>query len=384
MRGTGPTSSSRYRSSSGGGRRAHQDTGEPAIWAARNVEWPIPSALSQSTYQKLSRASRQAGAASGIVSDGYAVGEEDEAGGGDGSQNYYGIAGLMSRVLNTSGTGGGVGGGGPDDMQDDADGSGLTSPTSRSARPLRPPKNRCVATSNGWIVAALDCAPPASMTPGGSASGGPFLRLVSRWNVRRGSSTSGDHLIALPPPVLTSPRSTPGGGSTPASPGELLATRIAHVFVDPTGCHTLLSAKNGEAYYLHSSSRVVQKLAGFGRSPDGSKSGNQTGVAATILAATSRGRTDDAAAAATIQTGLSPASYVTAVAWDKERGTEGKACHFNSVDTHNMLRHGICGQRLPAVCAQWCHPINYCLWDTAFRPTTIPHSQKSSHTSLFS
>jgi hypothetical protein len=67
---------------------------------------------------------------------------------------------------------------------------------------------------------------------------------------------------------------------------------IVHVFVDPTACHTLLSANNGEAYYLHSSSRVVQKLSGFGP--------NDT-------------------------TGLARGSHVTAVAWDKEKGTEGSS-----------------------------------------------------------
>ena len=208
---------------------------EPAIWSARNVDWPIPSSLSLSTYQKLVKSSRQAGTSVDIsIEDN---GEE----GGEG-QNYYGLSGLMSRVLNTSGASQNV-----DDMADDeASVSG--------ARPLRPPLPRCVGASNGWVVCALEC--------------GSLLRLVSRWNVRRGSSASSDPWIPLP-----------GAGGD-----------IVHVFVDPTGCHTLLSANNGEAYYLHSSSRAVQKLAGFGP--------NDTA-------------------------GLTRGSYVTAVAWDKERGTEG-------------------------------------------------------------
>jgi hypothetical protein len=160
------------------------------------------------------------------------------------SQNYYGIAGLMSRVLNTSGNSQNA-----DDMMDDEAGA-------TGARPLRPPRPRCVAASNGWIVAALEC--------------GSLLRLISRWNVRRGTSASSDPWIALP-----------GAGGD-----------IVHVFVDPTACHTLLSANNGEAYYLHSSSRAVQKLSGFGP--------NDT-------------------------TGLARGSYVTAVAWDKEKGTEGSS-----------------------------------------------------------
>jgi len=212
-----------------------QRDAEPAIWAARNVDWPIPASLSLSTYQKLVKSSRQAGASvDTTVED---AGDE----GGD-SQNYYGLSGLMSRVLNTSGTSQNV-----DDLLDDE-------ASATGARPLRPPRPRCVAASNGWIVAAVEC--------------GSLLRLVSRWNVRRGSSASSDPWIALP-----------GAGGD-----------IVHVFVDPTGCHTLLSANNGEAYYLHSSSRVVQKLAGFGP--------NDTA-------------------------GLTRGSYVTAVAWDKEKGTEG-------------------------------------------------------------
>lgn len=216
-------------------RRQQRDT-EPAIWAARNVEWPIPASLSLSTYQKLVKSSRQAGASmDASIEDG----AKDESGD---NQNYYGFSGLMSRVLNTSGNSQNV-----DDLMDDE--ASVT-----GARPLRPPRPRCVAASNGWIVAALEC--------------GSLLRLVSRWNVRRGSSTSSDPWIALP-----------GAGGD-----------IVHVFVDPTGCHTLLSAINGEAYYLHSSSRVVHKLAGFGP--------NDT-------------------------SGLTRGSYVTAVAWDKEKGTEG-------------------------------------------------------------
>ena len=214
-----------------------QRDAEPAIWAARNVEWPIPSSLSLSTYQKLVKSSRQAGASldTSVEDIGDDAGE---------SQNYYGIAGLVSRVLNTSGSNQNV-----DDMMDDEAGA-------TGARPLRPPRPRCVAASNGWIVAALEC--------------GSLLRLISRWNVRRGSSASSDPWIALP-----------GAG------GDIL-----HVFVDPTGCHTLLSANNGEAYYLHSSSRMVQKMSGFGP--------NDT-------------------------TGLTRGSYVTAVAWDKEKGTEGSS-----------------------------------------------------------
>lgn len=214
-----------------------QRDAEPAIWAARNVDWPIPASISLSTYQKLVKSSRQAGASMDTSN------LEDAADGESGEgQNYYGLSGLMSRVLNTSGTSQNDN----DLLDDEASATG--------ARPLRPPRPRCVAASNGWIVAALEC--------------GSLLRLISRWNVRRGSSASSDPWIALP-----------GAGGD-----------INFVFVDPTGCHSLFSANNGEAYYLHSSSRAVQKLAGFGP--------NDTA-------------------------GLTRGSYVTAIAWDKEKGTEG-------------------------------------------------------------
>lgn len=239
--------------------KQQRDT-EPAIWAARNVDWPIPSSLSLSTYQKLVKSSRQAAGSSSMdTSSALEVSGEDTPAAGavdsHGNQNYGGyggIAGLMSRVLNTSGTNQND----SDFLEDDAMTNNSTPSSSSSSRPLRPPRPRCVATSNGWIVAALEC--------------GSLLRLVSRWNVRRGLSATTDPWIALP-----------GAGGD-----------IVHVFVDPTGCHTLLSANNGEAYYLHSSSRVAQKLTGFGP--------NET-------------------------TGLSRGAHVTAVAWDKEKGTEASS-----------------------------------------------------------
>jgi hypothetical protein len=79
-------------------------------------------------------------------------------------------------------------------------------------------------------------------------------------------------------------------------------------FGDPTGCHTVLSARNGELYYLHSASKTIVTLPGFGP------------------AATPTGHTASSAAASkdtTLQTGLTPGSYVTAIAWDRQRGTEG-------------------------------------------------------------
>jgi hypothetical protein len=291
--------------------------GEPPIWAARNVEWPIPAALSLANYQKLVKSSKQAGqhlgiaisaahdmggstdlmedggggTAGGVDGSGGAGGTAGVAGGGgvaDKDSNYYGLTGFMSRVLNTS-----AASEKSDDFDDmhataaSGDRGGSSSSSSSSSKPLRPPRQHCVAAANGWIVAAMECP------------GTPVLRLVSRWNVRRGGIT--DQWMALPPPVK-------GDG------------RILHVFVDPTASHTLLAAANGEAYYIHSSQRQTIKLAGFGMAADGSLPKDLTGVPGTAVAH----RRDEASQSA-VQAGLTAGSVVTAIAWDKERGTEGSS-----------------------------------------------------------
>ena len=151
-----------------------------------------------------------------------------------------------------------------------------------------------------------------------SATSAPPLRLLSRWNVRRGtsnnssSSGAGENLIPLPPPVTK---------NLPTQDMETM-TRIMHVFVDPTGSHTILSARNGEAYYIHSNSRKVRKLAGFGPNPDGSLSSINIGKAAVAsdYDTIASGTTSDKKM---FQYGLTPGSYVTSVAFDKVKGTEG-------------------------------------------------------------
>lgn len=243
---------------------------EPAIWAARHVEWPIPTALSLAKYQKLQRASLQAGAQIGIE----ATGQDKAVAGGEEKAEASYFSGFMSRVLNP--------------VEDSEDAKEEDSPMSvAGSRPLLPPRPRCVATANSWMVAAIEC-------PGDS----PTLRLVSRWNVRRMNGI--DQWMTLPPPV--------SGGDG----------RVMHVFVDPTGCHTLVSARNGEAYYHHSSLKFMQKLMGFGRNADGSWPKDLTGVSAS-----SRAHKHSSSSSPAIQSGLSTGSYITTVAWDRERGTEG-------------------------------------------------------------
>jgi len=232
-------SSRTYRAS----KQKPESLAEPAIWAARNVEWPLPSSISLSNYQKLLKHSEE----QGPQEDGY-------------------FSGLMKGLGVSSTTSGSA-----------KSADGAVDDEARS-RPLKAP--RCVATANGWIVTVLEA---------------PGLRLVSRWNVRR-SSGGAEHILPIPPPHR--------GTSTEMS-------RVAHIFCDPTGCHTLMSAKNGEAYYLHSSTRQIQKLTGFG--PDTATAG-LTGVSATARKVETM---------PAIQQGLTPGSFITSVAWDRERGTEG-------------------------------------------------------------
>lgn len=346
--------------SNGGGNTSNNNPSEPLIWAARNVDWPIPNTLSQNLYQKLWHQSQALGQEYGIQSvsaGGTTTGNErsgalgtagdattgmDNSVGLAGDQaSSYGLSGFMSRLVITGGT---------DTKEGDSKKSsgGTSKPSSPStnavsgvsgsnaavmSRPLRPPRAHCVAAANGWIVAVLET------TKGG-------LRLISRWNVRRGSLTGSslsDHWIALPPPILTTAKRRQEG-------------RIKHVLVDPTASHTLVSATNGEAYYLHSSgTQRLIKLPGFGPSSPlyeasskkkhvssttvggtgsssaaiGTAGANSAGASAglhlTGIAATDVAHRRDEQSQASIQAGLSLGSYVTAVAWDKERGTEGSS-----------------------------------------------------------
>lgn len=212
---------------------------------------------------------------------------------------------------------------------------------SSATRLVAPPQTHCVAAANGWIVAVVECGPPpnAAMIPDGStafSSSGvaipgpgttaqqqskvglaaliPPLRLVSRWNVRRGTTlgSDGNQLVPLPPPVRSGATEdaivdvTGSGNGNDPNFG-----RIMHAFVDPTGSHIFLSARNGEAYYLHSTSKVATKLVGFGPGVDGSYSGSRAG--ATLAEATGGGGGE----AVSVQTGLTPGSRVTAVGWDR-------------------------------------------------------------------
>jgi Pep3/Vps18/deep orange family len=306
----------------------------PPIWSIRPVEWPpLNTPISTSFFHKCLKALNQyssrntssnatnankqqsrntpttAGSTATSKNDADVDGKSDTD---PSSSNNYFSGFFMNRVLNSN-----------------PSSSAATSATSAvdieaDAPSLRAP--RCVAAANGWIVAVVEL-------------GG--VRLVNRWNVRRGSGTAtgGDLWMLLPPPSE--------------------ACRVAHVFVDPTGCHTLLSATNGDAYYIHSSSssgttgvastfntsvnasssgsqlpKMATPLLGFGGDASGgsgSSSSKITGIPASSMAFRSKVGSSTASSTAVdaatlqsnVQMGLTPGSYVTAVAWDKERGTEG-------------------------------------------------------------
>jgi hypothetical protein len=198
--------------------------------------------------------------------------------------------------------------------------------TDKSVRKVYPPAPKCVACSNGWIVSAMECessiVPSLAMlndtsgissvhhvTSSGSQSqsqSSGILRLVSRWNIRqqgdfathaaanpkhnRGTSRLEETLVPLPTPVVVMDSSDGG------PPGS---SSIEGVFMDPTGHHVLISAKNGELYHLHSSGRIVRRVKGFGPLYQKQPAG------------------------ASRRTNLQRNEVVTCVAWDQERGTEG-------------------------------------------------------------
>jgi hypothetical protein len=232
----------------------------------------------------------------------------------------------------------------------------LDDDTINTVRSLRPPRSHCIASANGWIMAAVESTPiiitsnvskinQSSNNSTNSSNSNknsnnahnniqlPPLRLLSRWNVRRGSSDNHSMdggLIPLPPPVITSnKKSSSTSFSTSSSTEQLTASaagRIMHVFVDPTGCHTILSAQNGEAYYVHTLSKnnVVRKLKGFGPNVDGS-SGIVPGCAISELSKSNKstGGGSSSESNSGIQMGLTAGSYITSIGWDRKRGTEG-------------------------------------------------------------
>jgi Pep3/Vps18/deep orange family len=430
---------------------------EAPIWATRSVEWPLPSKLSGSTFQKLWQQQQQMAmnshppssggglfskvgtrghsSVSNATAIGIGIGKPSADGSGNTSVSIGSTDGNLdvgnATILsanpnqlkagysgnNVLSTGSAVGNG--------SDGTFLTGFMSRVLGPtaanmgsnssndrggihsasssdvqcqVNPPPSGCVASSNGWVVAALECVLPygpmsVSTSPNNVSGGtGSFvldnvgannryttissqqnasnrtLRLISRWNVRRASVMS-DHWIVLPPP-MSGVTTNPQNQQQLLLPTWMYDFQIRHIFVDPTACHTLVSAGNGELYYIHSTSnsgpsgvascsntsvsslsnafppslaisgnnlgtnnistnsnsgKHVVRLSGFG--VHSTKMEWLTGVAATSVpghtptAAT--GSNVPGATSPFVQVGLSYGTYVTSVAWDREQGTEG-------------------------------------------------------------
>ena len=161
-----------------------------------------------------------------------------------------------------------------------------------ATRPVLPPRAYCVAASNGWIVAVVECSHPPnvinnnmsstaakqqSSSPSSSSTTAgmmmhqqqqqqqqqqqskqglttliPPLRLVSRWNVRRGTTlgSEGNHWVPLPPPVRPN-----------------ITEEIATTYNLGENYNNNNNDPNF-AQIMHKF--VVQKLSGFGPSSDGS------------------------------------------------------------------------------------------------------------------
>ena len=339
------------------------DLPDDPIWATRNIEWPIPATLPSTAFRRFLQISRNRAA----VSSSYAAGSvamgdigsdstflnteqnihsqgQSDLLSDDGSQSQTGasggittgIAGLMSRVLNNNSGNTSNANTNTQSRLSISESYDYMNETSRKGGyVLSSPHRRCVAASNGWIVALTECSYGREPNHDNTnyknidTDSNKVLRLISRWNVYRGTnSKSGvdsgsgadsmihreqleETLFPLPQPLpVTNVDMANGNGS------------IAGLFVDPTGCHTFISAFNGEAYYLHSNFKRIQKLPGFGsgrHENDGNGSNDNSNISS------KRQNTNVSKKITDIRFGLKPNSYVTAVAWDKERGTEGNS-----------------------------------------------------------
>lgn len=279
---------------------------EEPIWEARHIEWPLPSTLpsfQDPTSNLLSSAtsSTAVGSNNPISAD---IANKSTAAATSGSNPGY-LGGLVGKFIGQ--TPGGISG----TEKETIDSSQLHG----KARALKAPRPRCTASANGWVVSVVES---------GSVSSASHARLLSRWNVRRNT-----HQCLLVPNTVQGPSG--GAGSSSASAGSSLSKkgRIMHVFVDPTGCHSLISGNNGDLFYSHTSSQTVRKLPGFGLNADGSgnfipgkpwREVSSSSIASTTTSAFGVGAMAQRDSSG-VQLGLTPGCYVTAVGWNK-MGTE--------------------------------------------------------------
>jgi hypothetical protein len=218
------------------------------IFACRVIDWPIPSMLSHSTYQRLYNLSLKRGT------------EEDyytaETASSTTTTGY--VSGFIKTLLVPSATTAAT-----DTTRathSNISNSAVDYPQQQHYF-VRPP--HCVACSNGWIVAVMEVSSTgtvaatgksSSVSPSYSSSSSATntstvnrnkqknpLQIISRWNIRRSA------MLQLSPEEMLLP--------LPSS-----SAFIQHVFIDPTGHHVLLSSINGSLFHLHSSYQHQPKL----------------------------------------------------------------------------------------------------------------------------
>ena len=75
--------------------------------------------------------------------------------------------------------------------------------------------------------------------------------------------SKGNHLVTLPPSVRFLAAAGDGAATSAGGKNNPGFGCVAHKLVNPAGCHALLLALNGEAYYLHLTSERARKLNKF-------------------------------------------------------------------------------------------------------------------------
>jgi vacuolar protein sorting-associated protein 18 len=264
---------------------------EDPIWETRHIDWPLPLTLPSSLWSEAANYAK--------------LTDPSNA-----SSNSY--LGFINKFLSSNSTGT-VSAAATTTTTITSNSKSSTNPLNtntdlnrekKNHLPLKKsPKVHCTAAANGTIVSVLEC--PSA----------PF-HIISRWNVRRNT-----HSLSLLPFVGSKKTQSQNQHTNPHSASWVVAHKIQHVFLDPTGNHAFFSAKNGDFYYLHSSSKIPTKLMGFHDSyykpgkPLDDIIPNTTTTNATTHPSTMYN---------TVQLGLTPHSYVTAIGWNKlEQPFEG-------------------------------------------------------------
>ena len=131
----------------------------------------------------------------------------------------------------------------------EAETNNVTNDIPAKLRKIRAPNNGCVASSNGWILAVLEVGGSDNIST-------PLLRVVSRWNVRRGNPAVG--ATASSGGLASNISGSNIDWSSQLIPFPETSSTVSGTFLDPTGSHAFLSCRNGTAYYLHSSSKRIR------------------------------------------------------------------------------------------------------------------------------